>query len=271
MLGKHVRIAGEGTSDSTSSWSQPSPFFNTDGPTDAHRRVKCDGVRPCCGTCKVYRVSRFHYGSWHFATHQLTLHLRLTGRMLLGSSRGSPKTSIPPTSASSRDPGGRSRKAAERQRPRPFACSWALEDEGGGTCGWPRCDKRRRWYFDQLVGSQRVVTRPSSESVRCLYRVQREDRLKHHITQVEGKSGDYQVYGPTSAFRHLGKYNHDSAESSSPLNRGFSPESTSSLPDGFRRYLPQEIYLTQEQHDNAVDRFFRYYASWGELRSHLLG
>lgn len=36
---------------------------------------------------------------------------------------------------------------------------------------------------------------------------------------------------------------------------------------GFRKYLPPNIALTEEEHDLAVDRFFRYYASWGQ-RTH---
>lgn len=30
------------------------------------------------------------------------------------------------------------------------------------------------------------------------------------------------------------------------------------------RYLP-DTFLTRQQHDQAMDRFFRYAASWGEL------
>jgi hypothetical protein len=71
---------------------------------------------------------------------------------------------------------------------------------------------------------------------------------------VENETGDFQVYGPTSAFRHL---------SISQQTRT-SPTEGSSMP-GFRKYLPQDVDVTEDEHELALDRFFRYYAAWGEL------
>lgn len=70
---------------------------------------------------------------------------------------------------------------------------------------------------------------------------------------VENETGDFQVYGPTSAFRHLSISQHTRT----------SPTEGSSMP-GFRRFLPQDVDLTEEEHELALDRFFRYYAAWGE-------
>lgn len=70
---------------------------------------------------------------------------------------------------------------------------------------------------------------------------------------VEDGTGDFQVYGPTSAFRHLSISQHTRT----------SPMEGSSMP-GFRRYLPKDVDLTEEEHELALDRFFRYYAAWGE-------
>lgn len=77
---------------------------------------------------------------------------------------------------------------------------------------------------------------------------------------VEDGTGDFQVYGPTSAFRHLSISQHTRT----------SPMEGSSMP-GFRRYLPKDVNLTEEEHELALDRFFRYYAAWGELSSSLYG
>jgi hypothetical protein len=76
---------------------------------------------------------------------------------------------------------------------------------------------------------------------------------------VESETGDLQAYGPTSAFRHLGKYSNGRRDVEDSINL----QSTSGLPGGFAKYLPGEVYITQEQHDIAIDRFFMYYASWG--------
>jgi hypothetical protein len=32
----------------------------------------------------------------------------------------------------------------------------------------------------------------------------------------------------------------------------------------FRRYLPRDVDISREEHDEALDQFFRYHASWGE-------
>ena len=77
---------------------------------------------------------------------------------------------------------------------------------------------------------------------------------------VENETGDFQVYGPTSAFRHLSISNPQARRSP-----------TAEIPEcaipGFRKYLPPDIPLTEEEHNLAIDRFFRYYASWGQ-RTH---
>jgi hypothetical protein len=31
----------------------------------------------------------------------------------------------------------------------------------------------------------------------------------------------------------------------------------------FRRYLPRDVVISREEHDEALDQFFRYHASWG--------
>lgn len=75
------------------------------------------------------------------------------------------------------------------------------------------------------------------------------------------------MYGPTSAFRHLGRYSHDHDHAreheGSALNHTQSPEEAGEQEDGFRRFLPRDVYISEEQHRVALDRFFRYYASWG--------
>ncbi|OCF30960.1 hypothetical protein I316_07366 [Kwoniella heveanensis BCC8398] len=83
---------------------------------------------------------------------------------------------------------------------------------------------------------------------------------------VEAETGDVQVHGPTSAFRHLGKYSHERVDAFLAASEP-SPGSPDDLPRGFARYLPTDVYLTKEQHDLALDRFFTYYACWGQ-RSH---
>lgn len=35
------------------------------------------------------------------------------------------------------------------------------------------------------------------------------------------------------------------------------------MQNDFRRFLPETVDITEEQHEMALDRFFRYYASWG--------
>nr|XP_019045924.1 hypothetical protein I302_06315 [Kwoniella bestiolae CBS 10118]OCF24854.1 hypothetical protein I302_06315 [Kwoniella bestiolae CBS 10118] len=49
-----------------------------------------------------------------------------------------------------------------------------------------------------------------------------------------------------------------------------SPESPDPLPTGYTRYLPSDVYLTEEQHDQAVDRFFRFYGCWGQRTNPIL-
>jgi hypothetical protein len=91
-------------------------------------------------------------------------------------------------------------------------------------------------------------------------------------SQVEHESGDFQVYGPTSAFRHLGRQHASTTGSSNEANPDSSPPAFgggggpgSPFWNDFRRYLPREVSLTEDQHEAALDRFFRYYAPWGEL------
>lgn len=73
-------------------------------------------------------------------------------------------------------------------------------------------------------------------------------------------SGGYQVHGPTSAFRHLAKFHSDEPEPT-PNDDGDSL--------GFRRHLPAGIPISAHDHDLALKRFFRYYASWAQ-RTHPL-
>ncbi|KAK8847702.1 hypothetical protein IAR55_005561 [Kwoniella newhampshirensis] len=86
---------------------------------------------------------------------------------------------------------------------------------------------------------------------------------------VEGETGDLQVHGPTSAFRHLGKYSHEHVNGLDAYH-DLSPEPPVALPNGFARYLPQDVYLTEKQHDSALDRFFRFYACWGQRTNPIL-
>ncbi|GHJ84926.1 hypothetical protein NliqN6_1328 [Naganishia liquefaciens] len=172
------------------------------------RRVKCDGVHPECGTCKVYKddccwdsredlrkpISRQQVEALQTRIADLEKRLRDHGL----------------------DP-GHARDGVETVKSGPE------ERQEDGRDG----DEDAEWPQTHLV---------------------------------ENETGDFQVYGPTSAFRHL--------SISNPQTR-LSPtvESPECAAPGFRKYLPPEIPLTEQEHDLAVDRFFRYYASWGQ-RTH---
>ncbi|KAK4689029.1 urea carboxylase, partial [Tremellales sp. Uapishka_1] len=84
---------------------------------------------------------------------------------------------------------------------------------------------------------------------------------------VEGEAGELQVHGPTSAFRHLGKNSFGHAKSHDDQ---YDSSAEPALTSGFARYLPQEVYLSERQHEAAIDRFFRFYASWAQRTNPIL-
>jgi hypothetical protein len=179
-----------------------------------------------------------------------------TSEQALGTTSGPTTTAIPaPTTASA---GGSKTKLEERD-----------EREGSGLAD--ASGDMRDWAQSHLVSRLRPATSPSialTDPFSC--------PVNH--PQVENESGDFQVYGPTSAFRHLGKHSapvpdrphHPHSQSHS---RSYSQQDADSSPSGgsgspyvgdFRRYLPRDIILSEDQHEAALDRFFRYYAPWGE-------
>jgi hypothetical protein len=87
-------------------------------------------------------------------------------------------------------------------------------------------------------------------------------RIECSEWQVEREDGHVYLHGPTSAFRHLGKYPRGLAGG---LNIYPAPTSRGPLPFGHMhmRYLPPSVHLSQEDHDRCLDRFFGYYACWG--------
>lgn len=96
----------------------------------------------------------------------------------------------------------------------------------------------RDWTLDHLVGP-----------LVCAF----------HSSQVEREAGDLHLHGPTSAFRHLGRYPRERA---SALN--IYPVSLPSphLPVGYARYLPSTVSLSQYEHDHCIDLYFKFYSSW---------
>jgi len=79
--------------------------------------------------------------------------------------------------------------------------------------------------------------------------------------QVQDDRGYLSVHNPTSAFHHA-------SGKSSSARTAHAPRSVRRLandtdPRRFARFLP-DVYLTKLQHDTAVDRFFRYFASFGK-------
>ena len=79
--------------------------------------------------------------------------------------------------------------------------------------------------------------------------------------EVEREDGNVYLHGPTSAFRHLGKHPRGQA---SGLNIYPVPVSRGPPQFGHSRFLPSVVQLSKAEHDQCLDRFFGYYACWGE-------
>jgi hypothetical protein len=136
---------------------------------------------------------------------------------------------------------GRRDSKADRGDLVPNQERWNRVDEG---------DEPRDLSLDHLVSAScYVLTRMHSER------------------QVEREDGNVYLHGPTSAFRHLGKHNRDPF---SGLNIYPPPTSRGSLQVGHSRYLPSTVQLSSAEHDQCLDRFFGYYACWGESTIHIL-
>lgn len=78
--------------------------------------------------------------------------------------------------------------------------------------------------------------------------------LREADAEVQDVKGRVRLHGPQSAFRYSTHTEPASDER---------PHERSHDQGGFARFLP-DFPLTREQHDIAVDRFFRYFACWGE-------
>lgn len=76
-----------------------------------------------------------------------------------------------------------------------------------------------------------------------------------------GQSWIPPVHNPTSAFHHTGTKSGSSARTA-PNRRNMRKLANQKDPHRFSRFLP-DVFLTKLQHDAAVDRFFRYFASFG--------
>ncbi|TXT07674.1 uncharacterized protein COLE_04598 [Cutaneotrichosporon oleaginosum] len=68
--------------------------------------------------------------------------------------------------------------------------------------------------------------------------------------QVQDERGRLRLHGPQSAFRH--------SRMPEPASEPHQQEQA-----GFARFLP-DFFLTREQHDMALDRFFRYFGCWAQ-------
>lgn len=81
------------------------------------------------------------------------------------------------------------------------------------------------------------------------------------VIKVESQGGDLHFHGPLSAFHHISK---------SPTITGLHPLIGTIFADGqpqplgYGKHLPKEVFLTTQQHDTAMDRFFRFHAAWCE-------
>jgi hypothetical protein len=201
------------------------------------RRVKCDGLQPECGTCRVYKddccwdaredlrkpISRQQVEALQTRIADLEKMLKDHGL----------------------DPG----------HPAGMASVTVAETEGGADS-----TANNNGFGLSGVDSTVVKCQPESKQRGGSDRSDNdsgewpENSSQNHL--VENETGDFQVYGPTSAFRHLSLSNN-SGNVTSPTAE---PESHG---PGFRKYLPTEVRLTEEEHEVALDRFFRYYASWG--------
>ncbi|WOO85323.1 Nitrogen assimilation transcription factor nirA [Vanrija pseudolonga] len=74
---------------------------------------------------------------------------------------------------------------------------------------------------------------------------------------VQDAHGGFRVHSLASAFRHEAVA--EPMQSSTADRTAGRPRAPSAT--GFERFLP-DVFLTQEQHDAALDRFFRYFASF---------
>ncbi|WWC95840.1 hypothetical protein V866_002707 [Kwoniella sp. B9012] len=184
------------------------------------RRCKCDGVRPSCTTCAVYKDECYWEPREDYRkplsrqqVQALTTRVQDLERLLR-------EHGLDPGTAG-----------------------------GGGAAGSEDDEGEHKKDKDKMEGSTGDLRSWSQD----------------HL--VEGEKGELQVHGPTSAFRHIGKYSNERVNRS---NQDMSPQSPDPLPYGFSRYLPSEVYITQEQHDQAIDRFFRFYACWGQRTNPIL-
>ena len=74
-----------------------------------------------------------------------------------------------------------------------------------------------------------------------------------------GEAGEQvHYYGPTSAFAHSSR---DPPISASPVDT--KSGEYLNRPHDYRRYLPNNVELSHAQHTVILDRFFRFFASWG--------
>jgi len=79
--------------------------------------------------------------------------------------------------------------------------------------------------------------------------------------QVQDHRGRLRVHHPSSAYRHDTTTEPTALTSPQAATAGHTHVSVSG--EQYNRFLP-DYYLTREQHDVAVDRFFRYFASWAQ-------
>jgi hypothetical protein len=74
-----------------------------------------------------------------------------------------------------------------------------------------------------------------------------------------GEAGEQvHFYGPTSAFAHSSR---DPTISASPVEPKIGE--FMNRPHDYSRYLPNDVELSHAQHTIILDRFFRFFASWG--------
>ncbi|WWD21795.1 hypothetical protein CI109_106283 [Kwoniella shandongensis] len=210
------------------------------------RRCKCDGVRPSCTTCAVYKDECYWEQREDYRkplsrqqVQALTTRVQDLERLLR-------EHGLDPGKAVGISESGGVGGVVEKKETKDEEIDVGMMEEGGS-------------YHATGMGGGDPVEGPGD------LREWSQDHL------VEGETGDLQVHGPTSAFRHLGKYSHEHANTHH--DNGYhdsSPEIPDALPNGFARYLPQEVYLTEEQHDIVLDRFFDYYACWGQRTNPIL-
>jgi hypothetical protein len=73
-----------------------------------------------------------------------------------------------------------------------------------------------------------------------------------------GEAGEQvHFYGPTSAFAHSSRDPPNTSSTENTMGEFIN------RPHDYRRYLPNEVELSHAQHTIVLDRFFRFFASWG--------